>query len=88
MHQNKPVAPITYLNHKGEKVTVSESDTDSLETPLNLNLKELAILQTCLNRSYFNCNCDLNKEVLGQILSKTKEALRLHSEISKEEDSK
>jgi len=76
LHQNKPVAPISYLNHKGEKVTVGESETDVLETPLDLNIKELAILQTCLNRSYFNCNCDLNKDVLGQILSKTKNVLK------------
>ena len=78
MHQNKPVAPITYLNHKGEKVAVDELHADNTEKPLNLSLKEIATLQTCLNRSYFNCNCDLNKEVLESILSKIKVNLNLY----------
>lgn len=75
MHQNKPVAPITYLNDKGEVVSVEESKE---EKPLNLNLKELAILQTCLSRSHLNCNCNLNKQVLGEILVKVKANLRTY----------
>lgn len=76
MHQNKPTAPIEYLNHKGKKVIVDDRETQ--ETSLNLELKELAILQTCLNRSYFNCNCNLDKEVLGKILEKLKANLRTY----------
>lgn len=70
LHQNKPVAPITYLNMKGRKVSVPDEDTE--EKPLPLTLKELAVLQTCVNRSYLNCNCDLNKDVLGNIVKKVK----------------
>jgi len=76
MHQNKPTAPITYSNDKGDKVSVDEDN--GIESPLNLTLKELAILQTCLYRSYLNCNCNLNKEVLGNILAKAKYNLRTY----------
>jgi hypothetical protein len=76
MHQNKPTAPIIYLNDKGDKVSVDEDN--GIENPLNLTLKELAILQTCLYRSYLNCNCNLNKEVLGNILAKAKANLRTY----------
>lgn len=76
MHQNKPVADITFLNHKGNKILVSDVPSKADEKSLSLDLNELAILQTCLNRSYFNCNCDLNKDVLGAILSKLKISLK------------
>ena len=72
MHQNKPVAPITYLNNKGQNILVSEVEAKDMEKPLNLTLEELAILQTCLNRSYYNCNCNLDKTVLAEILAKAK----------------
>ena len=78
MHQNKPVAPISYLNHKGEKVLVEDITSSEAENPLHLSLKEIAVLQTCLNRSYFNCNCDLNKDVLNAILFKVKNNLKLY----------
>lgn len=77
MHQNKPTAPITYLNDKGETVLVEDITTKE-EKPINLTLEELATLQTCLNRSYFNCNCNLNKEVLAEILVKAKTNLRTY----------
>lgn len=76
MHQNKPVAPITYLNDKGKNIVVDETIEDGWSTSLAVNLKEIAILQTGLNRAYFNCNCDLNKDVLKSILSKVKECLK------------
>jgi len=76
MHTNMPTAPITYLDDKGKKVSVDDSDT--IEKPLNLTLKELALLQTCLYRSYLNCNCNLNKEVLAEILVKAKFNLRTY----------
>lgn len=74
MHQNKPTAPITYLNHKGETVPVPDDVIDSSKDtkPLNLTLQELAILQTMANRSYLNCNCNLNKNVLSGIVMKIK----------------
>jgi hypothetical protein len=74
VHQNKPTAPITYLSHKGDTVLVDQDE--SLLKPLSLTLKEHAILQTCLNRSYFNCNCNLDKDVLASILAKTKVNLK------------
>jgi hypothetical protein len=76
MHQNKPVAPITYLNDKGQNILVHEEQDNEWSTPLVVNLKEIAILQTGLNRAYFNCNCDLNKDVLKSILAKVKECLK------------
>jgi len=76
VHQNKPVAAITFLNDKGDRVLVDDMSSKDDITSLTLNLKELAILQTCLNRSYFNCNCDLNKDVLGDVLRKIKVNLR------------
>lgn len=75
-HQNKPVAPITYLNDKGDVIPVDGITEE--EKPLNLTLEELAILQTCLNRSYLNCNCNLNKGVLAEILVKVKANLRTY----------
>ena len=75
MHQNKPTAPITYLNDKGEVVPV---EAGKEEKPLNLTLEEIAILQTCLNRSYLNCNCNLNKSVLAEILVKVKANLKTY----------
>lgn len=76
MHQNKPTASITYLNDKGDVIPVDGGKEE--ENPLNLNLEEIAILQTCLNRSYLNCNCNLNKEVLAEILIKVKDSLRTY----------
>jgi hypothetical protein len=76
MHQNKPVAEITYLNDKGDKVLVADMPCKDVHTFMSLNLEELAILQTCLNRSYFNCNCNLNKDVLKSILAKIKTSLK------------
>ena len=65
MHQNKPTAPITYLNKNGDTKFVKQ-DTEA--KPLSLTLKETAILQTCVNRSYYNCNCNLDKKVLRSII--------------------
>lgn len=74
MHQNKPTAPITYIDNNGNTILV-EQDTDA--KPINLTLKELAILQTCVNRSYYNCNCNLDKKVLGSIIEVIKNNLHL-----------
>lgn len=74
-HQNKPIAPITYLNNRGKVTSIDEKRYGDWSTLLNLSLKEVAILQTGLNRAFFNCNCDLNKDVLESILNKVKESL-------------
>lgn len=79
-HQNKPVAPITYLNTKGKVTPVDETQDTDWSACLVVNLKEIAILQTGLNRAYFNCNCDLNKDVLESILSKVKHILKVYEE--------
>ena len=80
MHQNKPNAPITYINDNGVQVSVPDDNLDwSKDTkPLNLTLPELAILQTLTNRSYLNCNCNLNKNVLAGIVTKIKNNLCLY----------
>ncbi len=67
MHQNKPTAPITYLNDKGVKTPV---DVDTSGHSLYLTLKELALLQTLSNRSLLNCNCNLDKNVMKSIVDK------------------
>jgi len=73
MHQNKPTAPIVYINKKGKKIEV---DKDSTEThSIDLTLAELAIMQTLVNRSYFNCNCNLDKEVVQGVVVKIRDAL-------------
>jgi hypothetical protein len=77
-HQYKSVAPITYLDKSGKTVLVPDEDTLG-EKPLMLSLKEFAILQTCVNRSYLNCNCNLNKDVLGSIVEKLKNNLPLYT---------
>jgi hypothetical protein len=79
-HQNKPTAPIKFNNSKGQHVLVTE-DTEA--KPTSLTLKELAVLQTCVNRSYFNCNCDLDKSVLHSIIEKINENLALFEQEMK-----
>lgn len=76
MHQNKPTAPITYLDDKGQVIPAEGMRAE--EKPLSLTLEESALLQTCLYRSYLNCNCNLNKEVLAEILAKIKANLRAY----------
>lgn len=76
MHQNKSTAPVTYLNSKGKTIEVpGENDPIKGLLPLHITLHELAILQTLANRSLFNCNCNLNKEVLKSIVGKIKEII-------------
>lgn len=82
MHQNRPTAPITYLNKNGKNILV-EKDTET--KPLNLTLKELAILQTCANRSYYNCNCNLDKDVLRSIVEAINNNFRLFEGEGKNE---
>lgn len=73
MHQNKPTAPIVYLDKKGKKIEVDKAlkDTQSID----LTLAELAIMQTLVNRSYFNCNCNLDKEVVQSLVVKVRDKL-------------
>jgi len=73
MHQNKPTAPISYVDKKGKKVDVDKTLTQTY--PLELTLAELAIVQTLVNRSYFNCNCNLDKEVVGEVVLKIRDKL-------------
>lgn len=77
MHQNKPTAPITYLRDDGKRVTLPEGSEFKLREiePLPLTLPEIAIIQTLVNRSIRNCNCNLNKTVLSHIVLKIKNAL-------------
>lgn len=75
-HQNKPTAPITYLTTQGKTIEVpGENDPRKDLLPLHVTLHELAILQTLANRSLFNCNCNLNKDVLKSIVGKIKEVI-------------
>jgi hypothetical protein len=78
MHQNKPVAPIKYINKKGATVLVEK---DTAPKPIEFTLKELAVLQTCVSRSLLNCNCDLNKDVLGSIKKAIDKGLCLFEEV-------
>ena len=73
MHQNKPTAPISYVDKKGKKFEVDKTLTQTY--PLELTLAELAIVQTLVNRSYFNCNCNLDKEVVGEVVLKIRNKL-------------
>ena len=73
MHQNKPTAPISYVDKKGKKVDVDKTLTETYA--LDLTLAELAIVQTLVNRSYFNCNCNLDKEVVGEVILKIRDKL-------------
>jgi hypothetical protein len=73
MHQNKTTADITYINKQGKKVNVDKNVTDTL--PLYLTLAELAIVQTLVNRSYFNCNCNLDKEIVQSLVVKVRDKL-------------
>lgn len=77
MHQNKPTAPVTYTNSKGKHVLVAE---DVGPFPIYLSLKELAVLQTGVNRSYYNCNCDLDKDALNNIRVMIDSALKAWDE--------
>lgn len=76
MHQNKPIAPVTYLNSKAKKVTVEGFPTQTY--PFDLTLAEIAILQTLTNRSATNCQCNLNKDVMNSIVEKIKDSIRLY----------
>lgn len=78
MHQNKPIAPIKYTNKKGATVLVED---DTLPKTVGFTLKELAVLQTCVSRSLLNCNCDLNKDVLGSVKKTIDKGLRLFEEV-------
>lgn len=79
-HQYKTVAPITYLDRKGQTILVPDEDFVG-NKPLMLSLKEFAIVQTCINRSYFNCNCNLDKNVLSSIVEKLKNNIPLYSTV-------
>lgn len=73
MHQNKPTAPIVYVNKHGKKIEVDKESTETLS--IDLTKAELAIMQTLVNRSYFNCNCNLDKEVVQGIVLKVRDKL-------------
>lgn len=73
MHQNKPTAPIVYVDKKGKKIEVDKSSTETYS--LEFTQAELAIMQTLVNRAYFNCNCNLDKEVVGSVVLKVRDAL-------------
>lgn len=81
MHQNKPIAPIKYTNKKGATVIVED---DTLPKAVGFTIKELAVLQTCVSRSLLNCNCDLNKDVLGSAKKTIDKVLRLFDEAQDE----
>lgn len=70
MHQNKPTASIVYVNKQGKKIEVDKDSTDT--SSIDLTLAELAIIQTLVNRAYFNCNCNLDKEVVGSVVLKVR----------------
>lgn len=72
MHQNKPTAPITYLNRKSEVIDVTNSLVDHASdfNKTYFNIKELSLLQTLANRSLINCNCNLDKNVMKGIVDK------------------
>lgn len=73
MHQNKPTATIAYINNKGKKIEVDKALTDTQS--IDLTLAELAIVQTLVNRSLFNCNCNLDKEVVQSLVIKVRDKL-------------
>lgn len=73
MHQNKSTAPIVYIDKKGKKIDVDKSSTETFA--FDLTLAELAIMQTLVNRAYFNCNCNLDKEVVGSLVLKIRDKL-------------
>lgn len=73
MHQNKPTAPIVYVDKKGKKIEVDKALTDTQS--IDLTLAELAIVQTLVNRSLFNCNCNLDKEVVQSLVIKVRDKL-------------
>lgn len=73
MHQNKPTASISYINKSGKKIEVDKDSTDT--SSIDLTLAELAIIQTLVNRSYFNCNCNLDKEVVQSVVLKVRDKL-------------
>lgn len=73
MHQNKPTATIVYINNKGKKIEVDKALTDTQS--IDLTLAELAIVQTLVNRSLFNCNCNLDKEVVQSLVIKVRDKL-------------
>ena len=73
MHQNKPTASIIYVNKHGKKIEVDKSSTETY--PLEFTQAELAIMQTLVNRAYFNCNCNLDKEVVGSVVLKVRDVL-------------
>jgi len=77
MHQNKPTAPITYVRDNGKRVTLPEGSEFKLREAesISLTLPEIAILQTLSYRALLNCNCNLNKTVLSNIVLKIKNAL-------------
>ncbi len=68
MHQNKPTAPITYLNRKGEVIHLDMYNSYP-------HILELALLQTLANRSLINCNCNLDKHVMKGIVDKINKIL-------------
>jgi hypothetical protein len=72
-HQNKPTAPIAYVNKQGKKIEVDKDSTETYQ--VSLTLAELAIIQTLVNRSYFNCNCNLDKEVVQGVVVKVRNVL-------------
>ena len=73
MHQNKPTAPIVYIDKKGKKIEVDKTLTNTHN--VDLTLAELAIVQTLVNRSLFNCNCNLDKEVVESVVIKVRDKL-------------
>lgn len=75
MHQNKPTATIAYINNKGKKIEVDKALTDTQS--IDLTLAELAIVQTLVNRSLFNCNCNLDKEVVQSVVIKIRDKLNV-----------
>jgi hypothetical protein len=81
VHQLKPTAPITYLGGDGKRLTLPEDESQWPKEIrfMSLTLPEIALIQTLVNRSLHNCNCNLNKVVLKGVVDKIKDILSLYS---------
>lgn len=75
-HQNKPTAPITYLNKKGKTVDVTDWPELSVACLFpHFTIQELSLIQTLSNRSLLNCNCNLAKKVMKSIVDKVNQSV-------------
>jgi hypothetical protein len=78
LHQYKETAPITYLDSKGNRL---DAPDDDIIVHIGFDIKSLSILQTLVNRSYTNCNCNLDKKVLHGLKNNIKLAIDHYTEL-------